>query len=78
MKNAILLALVLALPLSCTTWYKGNRPESEVPKAEQKRDEAECQNYAILECSKVEYFAFKRCYRIHYYKCVADRGWHKE
>lgn len=77
-KKLLILALVLTLPLSCSTWYKGDRPVSEVPKAEKEQDEFECHNHATLECSKVDALAFGRCCSIHYHKCMFDRGWHKE
>jgi hypothetical protein len=79
MKILLVLAFVLALPLGCGTLYKGDRPESEVPKEEIKRDQIECNDYAVLECSKVTgNISFARCKKIHYRDCLAKRGWHKE
>jgi len=78
MKKLLLLALSLALLIGCTTWYKGNIPKSEVPKAERELDQNECEHYATLECSKVHYLSFNRCRAIQYYECMSKRGWHKK
>ena len=76
MKRLFILTLMLALPLGCGTLYKSDRPESEVPKEEIKRDKIECHNYAELECAKAANYG--KCYRIYNQKCLSDRGWHKE
>ena len=78
MKKLLLLALSLALLIGCTTWYKGNTPKSELPKAEVELDQNECKQFATLECSKVGYLSFRRCRKIQYYECMSKRGWYKK
>jgi len=78
MKKVLVLALILAFPLGCATWYKGDLPASEVPKAERELDEDECRQYATLQCSKVGFLGFRRCRKIQYYECLSVRGWHKK
>jgi hypothetical protein len=54
MKKLLLLPLMIVLGVGCTTsWYKYDRPLSEVPKSEVEQDQSECKSYARLECAKV-------------------------
>ena len=78
MKKLLVVVLIIALPLGCTTWYKYDRPLSEWPESEIKQDRIDCYNHAVLECSKVEDpFAVSRCRKIHSMDCLAQRGWHE-
>jgi len=90
MKKLLLLPLMLVFTIGCASWYKHDRPSSQVPKAEVEQDKRECERYAAMECAKVggggDYnpysglyvSAYGRCKKIHEQDCLSKRGWHKK